>query len=158
MNNLTEPQYWQYQVRASMAGMPRRNELLVAKSQGYTRTEAIAYCKKLWGDNFIENTLVPYSFPTERKISEQSPTETVSKWPAQYIFCASGGDLMVCYVCNAREKMISTGIGSKSKEFLSFMKGHSKCQISTPDYDPKARLTQRRKQVKKGCSNFVLPK
>ncbi len=59
MTHSTEqPQYWQYQVRASMAGQKPLSELLLSEKR--THKEAVEYCVNRWGDRFKPATLKPY--------------------------------------------------------------------------------------------------
>lgn len=53
-----QPQYWQYRVRATMAGQKPLNELLLSEKR--TQAQAVAYCVERWGNRFKADTLKPY--------------------------------------------------------------------------------------------------
>jgi len=74
MTQQTEPQYWQYQVRAGMAGQKPLSELLLSEKR--THKEAVEYCVNRWGDRF-KGTLKPYD-PIKISKAEDARTDVLT--------------------------------------------------------------------------------
>jgi len=78
MTHPTEkPQYWSYQVRASMAGQKPLNEKLIANKHGYTYAQAVEYCTERWGNRFKADSLKPYD-PIKVSKAEDARTDVLT--------------------------------------------------------------------------------
>jgi len=73
-----QPQYWQYQVRASMAGQKPLNELLLSEKR--TQAQAVEYCTERWGNRFKADSLKPYD---PIKVSKAKDARTDVLTPAE---------------------------------------------------------------------------